>query len=333
MPGGKPTGVSERTMTYCVVPFELAPKLHDVLREHFAADPSVEVVVEQRAADRRSSGERRTLAEQPLRERRKVRGERGRRAGERRATTVPSTPPPLPRQARRYAAELSFIERFEPASQDAEDLDTARVVARLQGGDKEAFAVLYTRYFDRVYSYVKLLLGDAHEAEDATQQIFVQVFERVEQYERRPGHPFRAWLFVAVKNYTLTYLRKRGRVDVMEPAEVDSRRQDFEFVGEEPEPLRWISDRELVLFVNRLPLPQRQVLLLRFMVGLKSREIAEVLGRSPESVRTLQFRALTYLRTRLAAVDEGSHSRRRAPLRGVVRKATVLRSRRYALFV
>src|SRR5438046_781536 len=103
---------------YCVVPWELAGKLHDQLREHFRTDATVEVVVERRAADRRRSPDRRATGEIALgEERRKIRNAAGRRVGERRAPVAETETPTLPRSARKYADQVVFVERLEPSDQ------------------------------------------------------------------------------------------------------------------------------------------------------------------------------------------------------------------------
>jgi RNA polymerase sigma-70 factor (ECF subfamily) len=194
---------------------------------------------------------------------------------------------------------LSRSER-DVIAEPGEDLDTARLVTRLQAGEDEAFEHLYLRYFDRVYAYLRVSLRDAHEAEDAAQQVFLKLYEALPRYERR-HQPFRAWMFTIARNEAVDRLRKRGAVDVEDPAAL-SRRRDSAANHEALGPLRWMSDDEMLLLIERLSPLQRQVLLLRYMMDLSCTEVAEVLGRSPESVRQLQHRALEFLRGRLQSL-------------------------------
>jgi RNA polymerase sigma-70 factor (ECF subfamily) len=326
--GAKTAGTP--VLMLCVIPAELA-YLHDVLRRHFAADAALEVVVEERTHLRRVCAERRTDAAVAVAiDRRRIRNRDGRRIAERRVAVVEVDPRTLPAKARRHAAQLRFVERLALSDEQVEDLDTARLVLRIQGGDQDRFALLYLRYFDRVYSYLRILLRDAHEAEDATQQIFMNVLEALPAYERR-AKPFRAWLFTIVRNHALNQLRSASRVAVEDPAAVDRRREQNGVENPELLALDWISDAELVMFVERLPLPQRQVLMMRFMLDLSTAEIAEILGRTPIDVRKLQHRALTFLRERLTQVGR---TPRRESRRGYChrpRQAVVLRERRFAL--
>ncbi|MGH2957625.1 MAG: RNA polymerase sigma factor [Solirubrobacterales bacterium] len=210
-----------------------------------------------------------------------------------------------------------------------EDADTARLVARIQEGADEKFATLYERYFDRVYAYLRVLLRDSHEAEDATQQVFTQVLEALPRYEKREA-PFRAWLFTIARNHGLRRLRQRRRVEPLEEEETIERRRPGEPEQELPA-LNWISDGDLMLFLERLPEPQRQVLMLRFMLDLSTDEIARVLERTPSDVRALQSRALRFLRQRLTALGRRSEFGGRARISRRFRQAPVLRLRRFAL--
>ena len=322
-----------RRVIYCLVPAELAG-LHDMLRRHFRGQ-AVEVVIESRRLDRRGRGDRRESKGPTPRsgERRRVRSASGRRLAERRALTAPLVDPPaLPLRARRHADRIDFFERREPSREELEDIDTARLVTRFQAGEEEAFVGLYTRYFDRVYGYLRYSVADAHEAEDLAQQVFTHLFEKIADYERR-RQPFRSWLFVIVRNMAIDHLRRRRALSVEDVEEVNRRRERNGNGDEGLEAINWISDRDLLLFLDRLPAAQRQVLLLRYMLGLSTPEIASALGRSHDDVRMLQHRALRFMRDRLSAIGrapsrQGAH---RSRIRRTRPKLTVLRSRRFAL--
>ncbi|MDX6632089.1 MAG: polymerase sigma-70 factor, subfamily [Solirubrobacterales bacterium] len=224
---------------------------------------------------------------------------------------------------------VAFVERIEASAEHVEDLDTARLVTRFQAGDSGAFTELYRRYFDRVYGYLRVLLKQTRDAEDAAQQVMLQVLEALPRYERR-AQPFRAWLFTIVRNYGIQQAQRQGRVDLVDPATLD-RRRDGVAPDAELHALDWVSDKDLLLFIERLPAAQRQVLVLRFMMGLSSAEIARVLDRNPDSVRRAQSRALSFLRRRLTAVGRESSRGDLAGARGYLRQARVVRARRFAL--
>jgi RNA polymerase sigma-70 factor (ECF subfamily) len=326
----KPAPAPRRAITYCIVPAELAARLHDPLRKHFSDDHSVEVIVEQRGTEQRRGADRRARALERRVERRKIRNVTGRRIADRRVTSLAVDPPAeLPRRIKPFVGQLMFAERLEPSTQDAEDLDTAHLVVRFQAGDQDAFTDLYMRYFDRAYAYLRIALKDPHEAEDATQQVFMKVLEALPSYERR-SQPFRAWLFTVIRNYSLDTIKRLRRMEAHDPFELG--RQIADDADAETPVLQWITDRELVMFVERLPAAQREVLVLRYMFDLSTREIAELLGRKPDDIRVLHSRAVIFLRERLIATGRvPARGRGDVLMRSRFKQHGVLRARRWAL--
>jgi RNA polymerase sigma-70 factor (ECF subfamily) len=226
----------------------------------------------------------------------------------------------------------SFAAPGEPGSDEAKDADTARLVVEAQAGNTQSFAVLYERYFDEIYGYLRVLLKDRHEAEDATQQIFTRVFERLSSYQQR-RQPFRAWLFVVARNYALTLIKHNERLVPTDPAELDAS-LEVDAIDEDAilRVLEWITDSDLTLFVERLPLVQRQILLLRFLFDMTDVQIAKILDRTRDDVRAHQYRAMVFLRKRLAAVGRSSSRRDRdIGMTTCPNQAFVLRERRFTL--
>jgi RNA polymerase sigma-70 factor (ECF subfamily) len=222
---------------------------------------------------------------------------------------------------------------------DAEDAKAAKLVERFQAGDMEAFGDLYSLYFDRVFAYLRLMLKSTHDAEDLAQESFTRALEALPDYEQRGRKPFRAWLFVVVKNNALKHLRKQARIEPMDPAEIARLREAQEPPEPELEALKWITDKDMLIFVERLPLPQRQVLLLRFLLDLPAKQIGEVLDRTPEDIRILQHRATKFLKARLEAVGKAPSEKASAKdterdgngMKRWEKQAPVLRERRWAL--
>ncbi|MDX6652464.1 MAG: hypothetical protein QOJ38_1245 [Solirubrobacterales bacterium] len=228
-------------------------------------------------------------------------------------------------------SQIAFVERLEPSAEHIEDLETARLVTSIQAGaGPDAFTALYRRYFDRIFSYLRLLVNDSHQAEDLTQDVFIKLMEKIPDYRRR-SEPFRAWLFTVARNQAIDRLRRSNRLELDENGageRAQAARSDEPSLGG----FDWISDGDLVLFIERLPLAQRQVLVLRFMLDMTHAEIAAVLGRSAVDVRTLQHRALRFLNGRLGAIRaRPSTEKRRTRSQIYRRQAPVLRMRRFSL--
>ena len=207
------------------------------------------------------------------------------------------------------------------------DADTARLVVRAQAGDADALPALYLQHFDGVYAYLRVALRDVHEAEDAAQEVFVSALRALPRYEARPDTPFRAWLFRIARNEAITRMRKLRRVEVEDPEEIG--RRCTETVP--PSALARVSDDELLAMLECLPTVQRQALVLRYMLDFTISEVATVLGRTPDAIRQLEYRARRSLQARLAPVRAKETRFVRSAMARRVRPLPVLRARRFAL--
>lgn len=179
--------------------------------------------------------------------------------------------------------ERALRRSADPAARDA-DLEEVLAAQR----DRAAFGALYRRYLDRVYGYCFYLLGDHHDAEDVTERTFLAALGGIHRF-RDEGASFRAWLFRIAHNEVANAIRHRRRHATSpleaapEPAADGS-----------PDGAVGAADeaRRLRAALAQLPEVRRQVIVLRFVDGLSSREVGAVLGRSEGAVRVLQHRAL-----------------------------------------
>jgi RNA polymerase sigma-70 factor (ECF subfamily) len=212
-----------------------------------------------------------------------------------------------------------------------EDADTDRLIARYQGGDEDAFHALYLRYFDRIYAYLHVMLRDHHEAEDLTQDVFAELLRSLPSHEIRPDTPARAWLFRVARNRGINRLRQHKRLVTEDPQTIEDRRTPPDVMDSMRWTLSWITDDELHLLLERLPLTQRQVLVLHYRIGLEFAEVADALERTAAAVHLLHHRALRTLEHRLAALGRKPSGQSLKPTLIAIRQATVLRARRFAL--
>jgi RNA polymerase sigma-70 factor, ECF subfamily len=289
-------------LVYCIIPPELAAKLHETLREHFRDDPSVSVVVDLRRGSRRLIVDRRQSAEPspPAVERRRIKNSAGRRVADRRAETNAIAPPGLPPEAARFQNRLVFVERVEPSDQQALDADTKRLVTRFQAGEESLFEEIYLRHFGSVYGYAHAAVRSDHDAEDVAQQVFLRVLQALPGYEVRVVS-FRAWLFRIARHMVLDWLRRSQRIVVEDPAELGSRQDALH--ADDSVDLDWLSEREVAFQVDRLPRAQREVIVLRYLLDLGYEEIATLIGETPRGARHLHTRAIRLLQGRLGERD------------------------------
>jgi RNA polymerase sigma-70 factor (ECF subfamily) len=167
----------------------------------------------------------------------------------------------------------------------------------------QAFATLYLRYRDPILNYCFYRLGGREEAEDATSTIFIKVLDHLPSFSER-GDSFRTWLFRIAHNEIVDRYRHEARHPEV-PLLPEMRLRDATSL---PEEAAITADRRLRVLhlLAHLPPRERAVLELR-AADLNTREIAEVLQISEQSVRTAQCRAVGRLRELLAGVASGEH--------------------------
>ena len=168
----------------------------------------------------------------------------------------------------------------------------AEAVARAKAGDQEAFRFLYLRYVDNVYGYVRSIVRDDHEAEDVTQHVFTKLITTLPKYEQREV-PFAAWILRVARNVAVDHMRARRAIPCEEVREL------------EPQHENTAEDSSLALreALASLPEDQRQVIVLRHVVGLSPGEIAGRLGKTEPSIHGLHHRGRGALRAVLTEVD------------------------------
>jgi RNA polymerase sigma-70 factor (ECF subfamily) len=168
---------------------------------------------------------------------------------------------------------------------DREDRLLRAAVAGAKRGDRSGLRYLYLRYAGDVYRYVLVIVRDHHEAEDITHNVFAKLIDSIRLYQ--PGEvPFGGWVVRVARNTAIDHVRARRPVPTDEfPRE------------EEGTP---VDSGALRSALGDLPRQQREVLVLRHIVGLTPAEIASLLGKSESSIHGLHNRGRRTLKLSLA---------------------------------
>jgi RNA polymerase sigma-70 factor (ECF subfamily) len=179
---------------------------------------------------------------------------------------------------------MSSTENVEPASLDPE------AKAELD----RAFEDLYRAHLRDVYSYAYYRVGNPHDAEDLTEQAFLQAYRHFDRARRESdGRPLRPWLIRIAHNLASNYYRDRARrpqTSLEEGGEPIPARHGTEAIAEGREKLR-----EVIAHLDCLPDDRREALIMRFALGMDNREIARALGRSDGATKVLIHRAIKQL--------------------------------------
>jgi RNA polymerase sigma-70 factor, ECF subfamily len=155
------------------------------------------------------------------------------------------------------------------------------------------FTELYRTHLRDIYSYAYYRIGNHHDAEDLTEQTFVQAYRHLERAQRESnGRPLRPWLIRIAHNLAANYYRDRSRRPLtrLEDAAVITALHDTEQLVEGREEVK-----EVLAGVSRLPDDRREALIMRFALDMDNREIARALGRSEGATKVLIHRAIKQL--------------------------------------
>jgi len=160
------------------------------------------------------------------------------------------------------------------------------------------FTELYRSHLRDVYSYAYYRVGNHHDAEDLTEQTFLQAYRHFDRAQRESdGRPLRPWLIRIAHNLAANLYRDRSRrpVTQLDDASVLQAPHGTEDLVQERAEVK-----EVLEGVSKLPDDRREALIMRFALGMDNREIARALGRSEGATKVLIHRAIKQLEESLA---------------------------------
>ncbi|MCS5577449.1 MAG: RNA polymerase sigma factor [Alteromonas macleodii] len=169
------------------------------------------------------------------------------------------------------------------------------LISKAKKGDKQAFRSLYDEYIGRVYALCYRLTGEKGMAEDASQEVFIQLWKKLGNFDGQSQ--FSTWLHSVTANITISYMRKqKGWVQRMFNLESSGIN---EMPAEENS-----TDVDLEALVIRLPERARMVFVLHAIEGYRHEDIASMLNMAVGSSKAQFFRAKQLLKDFMGVDDE-----------------------------
>jgi RNA polymerase sigma-70 factor (ECF subfamily) len=178
-----------------------------------------------------------------------------------------------------------------PVTPVGQDEDAALAV-RASGGDVSAFGLLYDRHVTAIYRYVYYRVRNDAEAEDVTSDVFMRALKAIPRYE--PRQAFLAWLYRIARNAIIDRARRGNRQVPFEDA-LEHPTPD-QIVEPDTQLLATSDSETLRNALKKLTPLQQEVIVLRYLHGYSTDEIAKIVGKREGTVRGIQFRAIGALR-------------------------------------
>ena len=179
------------------------------------------------------------------------------------------------------------------------DKNEVDLIKRCQSGCREALDSLYREYRPNVLHIARKIMGNEQDAEDAVQEVFERVLDRIGQFRYEAS--FSSWLRVLAKNVCRDILRRKGRHPTqsldslceLNETEITAKSSS---ISQEEELIMKELLENLQEKIDRLKEKHRKLIILRYIDGLSYRKIAQLLGCSESQVKSRLHQARKKLR-------------------------------------
>ena len=169
-------------------------------------------------------------------------------------------------------------------------------IQKIKSGEIEEFSFLVEKYHHRLLPFIHRLVGDASIVEDLGQDVFLNIYKSLADFNEQGKVPFAAWLFIVARNRAVSELRRRGRLKIL----------SFDESRAAPDPAPHGEDilidreRHQALKDSLAQLPEMyQSVILKSLKGDSIREIAKLEALTPGTVKSRLFRARKQLKSLL----------------------------------
>jgi RNA polymerase sigma-70 factor (ECF subfamily) len=166
--------------------------------------------------------------------------------------------------------------------------EIAVFVRSAQSGDEQAFGRLYDIYFDRIYAFIFYRVHHKEVAEDIAEEVFIKAWTRISTVK---AESFGGWLYSISRNTLIDHYRKQR--EVIDISEIENIIESDQNIVEETELL--INQKLLLEMIRKLAPEQQIVMKLKFLEGMETEEVSEMISRSSGSIRVIQHRAIQRL--------------------------------------
>lgn len=160
------------------------------------------------------------------------------------------------------------------------------LVERAQRGEKDAFGLLYQKYFQKIFRYCKINLKNEELAKDICQESFVKAYKKLKDFKTDGQWSIQAFLFTIARNLIIDHSRRKKEASL----------EDYENLQSMEDPYEDFEKRENIQKIRTVLLKleevDRQIVILRYFEEMPSQEVAKILGIKDGALRVRTFRVM-----------------------------------------
>lgn len=158
-----------------------------------------------------------------------------------------------------------------------------------KSGDQNAFGQIYELYFVPVFRYIFLRVQNKSDAENLAQDVFLKAYKNIDNFQEKNREPLTLFFTIA-RNTVIDFWKKKKEILIEDERDLMTTEDPLETIKKSDD---W---RRIISVLEKLSEDQQEAINLRFISGLSSREISQILKKSEEAIRQLQSRGLRILR-------------------------------------
>lgn len=177
--------------------------------------------------------------------------------------------------------------------------DDQTLLKQLNDKHNEALKIIYEKYAEPIYQFVRLRINDREQVQDIVADVFLDFLVAVQQ-DNPPHTNLRGWLFQVARNKVIDHY---GEEKKLPQTSLQDWMPDNKAASPESQLLESIRIERIRRALGALVVEQQEVIILRFGQHLNLQETADVMNKSVSAIKSLQFRAVQNLRE-LIGVDE-----------------------------
>ena len=175
-------------------------------------------------------------------------------------------------------------------------IEEEKLIKKAKKGDVLAFEKIYKKYGPIVFRFLYWKTSDIETTKDLVQEVFLKAFKKIKKFKIKKGVPISCWILRIARNTVIDFYRTSKTTYSLESIEEPV----LKLTSNEPSPLqvtqRNFENQAIKEALKKLPEIQSEVIVLRFIEGLSSKEVGKILKKSDGAIRIIQYRALKKLK-------------------------------------